>query len=489
MWFDNRRGDNHVFVAERDAQLWRERDLSSRLADGSIYPWFVESEGGMAVLWENRQANRSRLVIGGPDQTADPPQIFAQGFTPGLPSRASRVALSWSVPADAAGISGFAWSWSQDPSVTPQRRLMAPVENARAVVEAASDGKWTFSVSALDFAGNWSKPATLVYERDTQPPPAVSFEALKLDDQGFVASNSPAIQWKPGSGEAVSGYAYDLFRLSADSRAADPAPTPRAALAPQVRTQAQARAYENLDNGLWAFSVAAVDLAGNVGPPALLVLRLNKYVPVTLITSVDWVKDDLGRVTLSILGRGFAEDGRVTQVFLDRDGKEPYDYAYAPADFRLAGDRLIEGVTLSRYDEGSYRVGVVHSKRGATVTPPLLTLDAFGTVKLGDFAGASYTTPWEIGTRARYVLSIDRMIVWLLMAFVAFALVAKDEVGSKSNRQATTIEISFSTLSCLRTKTKAVFRVSIVSRSGMQVFRCPAGPVPRVSRPAARKTC
>jgi len=425
MWFDNRRGEYRVFVAERDGQVWRERDISSRLPGSSIYPWFVAGEGGMAVLWENQLANRSRLVIGGPDQSADPPQVLAQGFTPGLPSRAERVTLAWNVPADAAGISGFAWSWSQDDAAVPERRLMGAVENTRVTLEAPRDGKWTFRVAALDFAGNWSRPASLVYERDTQPPLPVVFEAQNLDEGGFLAaSNSPRIQWRTADGGPVAGYAYDMVRLSADPQAAVPAAPQRAALAPQVRTQAPARPYENLDNGLWAFSAAAVDLAGNVGEAALVYLRLNKYVPVTLITSVDWVKDEAGRVRLSILGRGFAEDGRITQVFLDRDGREPLDYAYGPADFRLTNDRFIEGVTLSLYDEGSYRVGVVHSKRGLTLTPPVLTLDAFGTVKLGDFAAGSYIAPWEAGTRPAYTLSADRLLVWLLMAFMAFAVLA-----------------------------------------------------------------
>ncbi len=424
MWFDNRRGDNHVFVAQRDGGLWRDRDLSMRLAGTSIYPWFVETESTLAILWENRQGNRSRLVMGGPDQTASPPRIFAQGFTPGLPARASRVSVTWNVPNDAAGIQGFAWSWSQDAAAVPEQRLMGSVENTRLDLEASADGRWHFSVAAVDFAGNWSRPSRISYVRDTQPPPPVVFEPLAIDERGFVASNSFAIQWKAGDGEAASGYAYDLMRVAADPRAPLPADPPRAALAPQVRTQVRVRPYDNLENGLWAFSVAAVDLAGNVGPPAVAYLRLNKYVPVTLITSVDWVKDDLGRVSLSIRGRGFTEDGRIRQVFVDRDGQEPFDYGFGPADFTLSGDRLIEGVTLSRYDEGTYRIGVVHSKRGVTVTAALLTLDAFGTVKLGDFAAASYTTPWEIGARPRYVLSADRLITGLLMAFMAFALVA-----------------------------------------------------------------
>ena len=119
MWFDNRRGDDHVFVAQRDGRVWRERDLSARLAGASTYPWFVESRSASGVIWESRQDNRSRVVIGTPDQTVDPPRVFAQGFTPGLPARASRVAVTWSVPDDAAGILGFAWKWSQDPAACP----------------------------------------------------------------------------------------------------------------------------------------------------------------------------------------------------------------------------------------------------------------------------------------------------------------------------------------------------------------------------------
>ncbi len=109
---------------------------------------------------------------------------------------------------------------------------------------------------------------------------------------------------------------------------------------------------------------------------------------------------------------------------MDRDGKAPMDQTWGPDQFRIVNNGLIEGITLTNYDEGSYRVGVVHSRRGLTLTPPLITLDAFGTVKLGDFAAASYTTPWEAGTRPAFTLSAGRLLVWLLMAFLAFAIVA-----------------------------------------------------------------
>ncbi len=264
MWFDNRRGENHIFVAERDGDLWRERDLSGRLGGNSIYPWFVQSGSGMAVLWENQADGVSRLVRGGPDQSVNPPRVFAQGFTPGLPARASRVTLAWTVPADSSGISGFAWSWSQDPAAVPAKRLMAPVTTTRATLNADEDGKWYFSVAALDFAGNWSTPVTVAYDRDTKLPARVALDAPRTDARGFLVSNSPRVQWKAGDAKPLSGYAYEMIRLSADPGAGEPRTPPAAALAPQVRTQTTARGYDNLDNGLWMFSVAAVDLAGNV---------------------------------------------------------------------------------------------------------------------------------------------------------------------------------------------------------------------------------
>ena len=48
-WFDDRRGENHIFFAEKRGALWRERDLSD-ISGSSLFPYPVELDQQVAGL-------------------------------------------------------------------------------------------------------------------------------------------------------------------------------------------------------------------------------------------------------------------------------------------------------------------------------------------------------------------------------------------------------------------------------------------------------
>ena len=86
-----------------------------------------------------------------------------------------------------------------------------------------------------------------------------------MDGEDFLLSNSFALSWKPPENVELSGYTYKLKFLDSETgkipvQAARPAPLP-----PVVQTIDTAVSYQNRDNGLWSFTVSAIDLAGNVG--------------------------------------------------------------------------------------------------------------------------------------------------------------------------------------------------------------------------------
>ncbi|MCL2318622.1 MAG: SpoIIE family protein phosphatase, partial [Treponema sp.] len=155
--------------------------------------------------------------------------------------------------------------------------------------------------------------------------------------------------------------------------------------------------YVNQDNGVWRFTVRAVDEAGNVGPGSVLYFRTNKYIPHTYITLVDAVQDRQGIISLRLIGRGFSAGGNVDKVFLDRDGKPPYDQEFllSSGDFTVVSDREILGPKAEGLDKGVYRVGVQHPLRGIYFTDPVVVVDETGTVKIGDYS-AGWKPSWII---------------------------------------------------------------------------------------------
>ena len=417
-WFDSRRGENHIFFAEKRGALWHETDLSD-INGSSYFAYPIDLNQQLYVFWENRVGNASRIMFLEPDQTVNPAKVSPLNFNPRQPSRQDSVQILWTLPGDPSGIAGVGYLWTQDGDEPLEQELRLLADTTSVQLTADRDGSWYFRLAVQDYAGNWSRPASITFARDTLPPETPKIVPLQRDEEGFVSSNTFAVPWQPPpTVEDLSGYSYSLVFLGSVDQE-DPTVEPR--LAPRPLTSAsETPTYNNLDDGLWAFSVASVDEAGNISDPATVLLRLKYYIPVTYISYVNTQADPLGMLSLSIGGRGFSVGGLVNQVILDQDGQPPYDYSFPRAQglFNVVSDRLIRGLTVVDIEEGLYRVGVVHPTRGSVFTAPTLRIESLGTVKFGDFSFA-YTRPWRSVRRIAYGLSSDNLVVWLVLAFLA----------------------------------------------------------------------
>jgi len=421
-WFDDRRGENHIFFAEKRGALWRERDLSD-ISGSSFFPYPVELDEQLFVFWENRVGEDSKIMFLEPDQAVKSPSVRPLNFDPTRRSRQDIVQIAWTLPADPSGIAGVGYLWTQEGSEPLEQQLRALTDTTSIQLSADRDGPWYFRIATQDYAGNWSEPASVVFTRDTQPPATPVLNPPETDAEGYVVSNTLALQWQPPAVTAdLAGYSYSMVYMgSVEQERFDVEPR----LAPRVLTTAtRSPAYNNLDNGLWAFSVSSVDEAGNISNPATVAMRLNKYIPVTFISSVNTQTDPFGVLSLSIGGRGFSEGGLVESVILDQDGKPPYDYTFAGGQglFNVVSDRLIRGLNVVDIEEGLYAVGVVHPTRGSAFTAPTLFIESPGTVKFGDFS-FEYSRYWRSIRRFTYTLSSGWLIMGLILAFLAVILV------------------------------------------------------------------
>jgi HAMP domain-containing protein len=414
-------GANKVFAAEATAAGWTSRELNE-LTGSSYFAYPVELAGRLYVFWENRVQDSSRqeisrLIMLQPDQSVEPPRLAAVNFTPGEASRQELVQVRWAPPPDSSGVSGFNYVWSQDPEAKVpggEPGLLADARNAS--VKADHDGTWYFRVAAQDYAGNWSRPATIAYTRDTTPPGKPRLILPPQDPDGYLTANSFELDWQPADPSDAAGYAVNLEYLGSAAAAMAAPPLPATANTRLTRTR-----YENLDDGVWAFAVAAVDAAGNRGEPAVALLHLNKYVPVTYISYVNEQRQPSGVVDLTIGGRGFELGGQVGTVLLDRDGAAPYDYSFSRASgaFRIVSDRLIRGLTLPNVQEGVYRVGVIHPTRGVAWSGKALRLERPGTVKFGDFEPSNmYSSPWQRVRLLTGSLGTNTLLAWLAVLFL-----------------------------------------------------------------------
>ncbi|GAB1481667.1 hypothetical protein MASR2M78_04820 [Treponema sp.] len=425
IWFDNRRGKNRAYLAQKNGIIWEESDLSGSGFDVS-FARPVSGTDGLSVFWQSPQAGTDRLYLLQPDRSIAKPTLSALNFTSGKRVRGELARLSWQAPNDTSGIAGYAYSWSMDSEVEPPQKLMMYPSSTRAEERATEDGSWYFSLIAQDYAGNWSKPVQLEYLRDTTPPPAASIIAPILDEQGYLASNTFTINWNAPPASDIDSYAWELeylapldsyvrlssidFEDSLRKEFVPKTPTPRSL------GKSTSASFINRDNGVWRFSVSAVDQVGNIGPASEYYFRINKYIPYTYITFADAQKDEQGVLSLKLIGRGFAENGRVSSVFLDRDGKAPYDreFSLERGEYRVISDRELDGLRVEDLEEGLYRIGLIHPERGIYLTAPLVNVDEMGTVKFGDYS-RSWKPSWRSAEQRRFVIDT----VLLVLAAVA----------------------------------------------------------------------
>jgi serine phosphatase RsbU (regulator of sigma subunit) len=433
IWFDSRSGANRVFMAQRRGINWQNYDLSGASGAASFARPVVDTEG-LFVFWQTTAQGANRIYSLSPDTTVLAPRLTAQNFTPARRTRGEQARISWNIPYDPSGIMGFSYSWSMSADELPPRRIMVYTGTTSAVETALEDGVWYFTVMAQDFAENWSAPSRIEYIRDTTPPPAANIVPLPVDEEGYLLSNTFSIRWNPPPASDVAGYTWSLNYVSsmdayasidaADFASAVEVDFPLAGSPPsRILGMENTVSYTNQDNGIWRFTVSAVDEVGNIGPPSSIVFRMNKYIPYTYITYVDAGQDEQGILSVRIIGRGFADGGQAARIFLDRDGQLPYDREYFldRGNYEVLSDREIAGLRIENIEEGLYRIGMEHPLRGLYMTPPLVTVDETGTVKFGDFSRL-WEPSWTIRPERRYRLDTALLIIIAIVIFCTIGL-------------------------------------------------------------------
>jgi serine phosphatase RsbU (regulator of sigma subunit) len=446
-----------------DGKVVQPKEVVSR-GGGALYPQFVPIDGGLRLLYAERQLKQARLmlatrsesgdpvpwsaaviapsldagtlvphgaVLNGrlfvfsevlsaknpwalyairPDTSAQAPALRPLDFSPGVPANRDRVTVDWSEPDDPSHIAAYQYTWGRDG--TEAKRAVLAAATRELVLDAPTDGDWTLTVKSVDGAGNVSAiPAAITFVRDATPPAKVTMflqPAPQLD--GYQPSNDFTISWVSPPGDLIARYDVSA-----------PLPSDGGRL---VR-QAETLQAENVDDGEYTVTVSAVDQAGNVGQPAALSLRLNRYRPVTYIARVDERKESGENLVLQLVGRGFSMGGTVQEVYLDRDGLPPYDYTLTRTErkFAVPDDRHIVGITLgAEYDTADYLVGIRHPVRGVHFAAQPVAFQAPGTVKIGDFS-FRWAPRWAAARSSRYHVPFVTLLIVLSAALVAVLLV------------------------------------------------------------------
>lgn len=452
LYADGSTGAFRVVLAQK-RKIWETQPLlNTDHLQNALFPHAVVLDGALFIFWENQPTSGgpASLVELDPLASVGAPIVKPVDFVAGQLANRDSLTVSWSepLPTDPAGIKEYQYTWTYDDGTRT-------VEKERGVVSALGprirlikerkidmDGTWKFSIVAVDLAGNVTAvPATVSFTRDATPPKAVSFEVTDVDGKTLLSaapvapekrdSNSYAVDtntftlhWRPAGDKDIVGYTFNTQPdwTTLDEYRQSQVPL----LAPPRRmvTTATDRLFSNVDDGVYAVTVQAIDRAGNFSPPATIALALGNYQKITRVDLVTSSRDPvLGTVKVTILGRGFTRNGTLTKVFLDRRGSRnpPWDMEFEPAGPIIVTDRTISGILLdSNRASGAYKIGLLQDRPTGPslyVTPnAVFTFESPGTVRIGNFQ--ILLPRWIAGRTPRYTLSFDSLMVPLVMALL-----------------------------------------------------------------------
>ena len=417
-WFDTRRGKESVYLARKNGSYWKEEGLVED-KNANLFAYPLITSGILSFIWQQTTiADKNSIAILSPDKTVLAPTLVPLSFKKGYRSNAQDVQVQITFPYDSSNIAGYSYSWSKDSAQNPPKQLQHFTRDSKIRTKATEDGKYYLSVRVADYAGNWSEPAVIEYIMDLTPPVSPKISLSELDAYGFVSSNNFSLKWEPSASEDTTGYAYKIDYLGAIPKVltvsknhALKVSTPevlelknkllskydselerRKKQVANSRTAGLIKAnglstarYYNRANGVYALAVYAIDEVGNMSEPDVELFILNKYQPSTYITSLSEKRNEVGELFLTIYGGGFTYDGTISEIYIDRDGKAPYDLVLKADEgkYKVQSDTRITDLNLgTELEEGAYRISLRHTDRGLYTTEKILTVSQSGTIKI-----------------------------------------------------------------------------------------------------------
>ena len=467
LWFDDRNGVNAVHLLANLGVQWTEVDSFSRrlnAKNATAFPCMLilAEKSSLALAWQEERGNESTISLISEDYRAAKPSFSARNFKIGQHGNVKNPTVRVIMPNDPSGIVGFSGIWTSDENENPEKDALgnsfhsASDNSLTAIVpEGEGDSILYFKACVLDRAGNWSDSAVLSYYFDQTPPERVTDILFDKDEWGFASSNDVAFTWKNNENDAddVAGYSWSLTKIASLPKNFAVSKTKKLSFSPEesegvlatflaqneqsltkakipstkIESSVAAASFRNRENGLYVFSVRAIDSVGNAGEAENCVVFLNKYKAATQIQQVAATVDDFGTVAIEISGQEFSYDGVISEVILTKKEsgerfvfKNGTDYVLSSGS---GGAEAIKNLKIAGMKAGTYTVQIRHSQRGLSTWKNNLIIKENGTVKYEK--QYNFEPVWKVlpFLEAKYRIDTEQILFWATLLLILFGIV------------------------------------------------------------------
>lgn len=446
-WFDDRTGHQSIYFAKKTGEYWEETKLiSDKNSNMFVNPLIIEDS--LSFVWQKN----NRIAILSPDKSVLPPVVKPVNFVEGKKTKQKNPSFKIIFPEDSSQIAGYSFLWTKkDDENEPPELIEHFLKENNLKFSMEESGEYVLKVKITDYAGNWSETVNSNFVLDIDPPKPPEIKLNNLDKYGFMHSNSMKLEWQKSESEDTAGYVYRFdyaggipksiavsknhpMKLS-DAKVLEiknqlyqkyeKELLKKRKFQDKIQTQElKSKNYYNLRNGVYVFSVAAIDECGNLGESSSALVILNKYQPSTYISSVESQKNEASEIILTVYGGGFTYDGTISEIYIDKDGKLPYDLVVKNTEnpFKVSDNSKIININLGNdLEKGKYKIGLLHTDRGLYFSDNILTVLQSGTVKIeGEYHRQSkLNSDFE---SAEYKIQLNLIIAFILIVLVTIVL-------------------------------------------------------------------
>lgn len=468
LWFDDvkQMNVNNVQMAYLGSKGWvllkslgerQSKTVSSAFCCHSVF----RRKGSeiLTLFWQQDMGgHESRIYFLDRDNSVAKPDFKAKNFTIKKHSDQRSPSVDFVFPDDASGIVGYQCAWTSEKthSFSDSDKILSPSKNSLtgSVPNIKNrDQIWYFHVRAKDGAGNWSPVSSLRFYYDVTPPRPMKNVRFAKDAYGFSSSNFVRFDWNHDSADDdIAGYSWEFVQAgSLDKKyqtkkgkltvSGDTAKKAVQSINQQYRNAKGETPDKKIDgtepfnffnqekkNGIFIFSVRAIDDVGLASEPVQVVAILNKYKTKTAITNVSVKVDEMGAYNFNITGEELVYDGDVTDVIITNQNGEKIFFSKEKGDFKITEDpdtvdmEYISGIRVPDLKAGTYTLSILHTEKGEISFKKIIKLEESGTLKFErDF---SLEPVWNLVGQVKesFSLDIERILFITLLTLIILGI-------------------------------------------------------------------